>query len=148
MHAADPRQCMPAIRYVLKWLLAVSFQWFPGLDTTHIAALRLTRHASASDMQQDVVNLTTCASVIFLYQGVSSTGIGFIVGDKFAGSINGFDRLSGPKGFATRFAPWLEPPKGELADFDRSLPAKEGTAVGGLFLFAVCCCCKHDDIEA
>lgn len=50
-------------------------------------------------------------------------GIAFIVGDKFAGSIRGLDLLSGPKGFAVRFAPWLEPLKGELAGFDLSLPA-------------------------
>lgn len=49
-------------------------------------------------------------------------GIAFIVGDKFAGSMKGLDLLSGPKGFAARLAPWLEPPKGELVGFDLSLP--------------------------
>ena len=50
-------------------------------------------------------------------------GIAFMVGDRFAGSIKGFVLLSGPKGFAARFVPWLEPPKGELVGFDLSLPA-------------------------
>ncbi len=50
------------------------------------------------------VMLTTCATVICLYHGVSSMGIAFMVGDKSAGSENGFDLLSGPKGLATFFA--------------------------------------------
>ena len=67
--------------------------------------------------------LTTCARVIFLYQGVSSIGIAFMVGDRSAGSINGFDLLSGPKGLAAFFADvWPEPPKGEVVDLVLSLP--------------------------
>lgn len=67
--------------------------------------------------------LTTCDKVIFLYHGVSSIGIAFIVGDRSAGSIKGFDLLSGPKGFA---AFGLEPPKGEVVAFLLlSLPAEQ-----------------------
>jgi len=52
-----------------------------------------------------------------LYHGVSSMGIAFMVGDKSAGSENGFDLLSGPKGLATFFAGLgLESPKGEVLD--------------------------------
>lgn len=44
-------------------------------------------------------------------------GIAFMVGDKSAGSENGFDLLSGPKGLATFFAGLgLESPKGEVLD--------------------------------
>lgn len=51
-------------------------------------------------------------------------GIAFMVGDRFAGSMKGLVLLSGPKGFAARFAPEPEPPNGELEDFDLSLPAE------------------------
>ena len=46
--------------------------------------------------------LTTCDKVIFLYHGVSSTGNGFVKGDRFSGSVKGLDALlcDVPKGFA------------------------------------------------
>ena len=57
-------------------------------------------------LSKDVRMLTTCDKVIFLYHGVSSTGKGFVKGDRFSGSVKGLDAplCDVPKGFAAFLA--------------------------------------------
>ena len=90
---------------------------------------------SIVSQMHSIVALTTCARVIFLYQGVSSIGIAFMVGERSAGSVNGFDLLSGPNGLAAFLADtWPEPPKGEDVDLVRSLPTIQMGFVSGAWM--------------